>query len=62
MSEDIKEFSDFPEAFQYCYRCGCRVRVMINGVPWDIYPSGRGQKVKSDAVPADHSIGDRGDR
>ena len=53
MTETIKEFSDFPAAFQYCYRCSCIVRVMINGELWQICPSGLGEKVKGDGVPGD---------
>lgn len=37
---DLKEFEDFPEAFDYCRECGHPVVVRILGERWKLYPSG----------------------
>ena len=36
----MKEFDDFPEAFDYCRECGKPVIVIVTGEKWKLFPSG----------------------
>lgn len=50
MNKQIKEFDDFPEAFDYCRERDKPVIVKIQGKEWKLYPSGYAKNLARNKV------------
>lgn len=42
----MREFDNFPDAFDYCRDANYPVRVIINGEVWKLFPSGTAERVR----------------
>ncbi len=47
----IKTFDDFSEAFDYCREANAPVTVIVNGEKWQLFPSGRAERIRILHVP-----------